>query len=102
MNTIEVLRYGSQVRLHGVDLYGFCGRENHPTEADVGFIGIVVANSVELDDLNGPGVFERRENVLGGTELPYNHDGVCAFVCYKVRASDGRELDLMSHEIEAL
>lgn len=101
MNTIEVLRYGTQVRLNGVDLYGFCGRENHPRDEDVGFVGIVVGNSVELDDLNGPGVVERRENVLGGTILPYNENGLCAFICYKVRASDGRELHLMDHEIEA-
>jgi hypothetical protein len=94
MNTIEVLRYGAQVRLASVDMYGYWGRENHPEADDVGFIGVVVGNIV-----CGPaGV---RQNVLGGTELSFDEENEAIDVCYQVRASDGRELDLMDHEIEA-
>lgn len=101
MNTLEVLRYGTQVRMSSVDEYGFCGRENHPDEADVGFVGIVVGNQVDVFNMEHC-VTETRTNVLGGTEVPRDEDGPYAFVCYKVRASDGRELDLMDHEIEVL
>lgn len=101
MNTIEVLRYGTQVRLNVVDLYGFCGRDNHPDLEDVGFIGIVVGNFVERYDAAGA-VLEVRANALGGTELVDDEDYELAAVCYKVRASDGRVLELMNHEIEVL
>lgn len=101
MNTLEVLRYGTQVRMSSVDPYGFCGREKHPDEGDVGFVGLVVGNHVEVFD-NCHDSHEVRTNVLGGTEVPRDEDGLYGFVCYKVRASDGRELDLMDHEIEVL
>jgi hypothetical protein len=103
MNTIEVLRYGTPVRLVSVDRYGFCGRDLHPREEDEGFLGIVVGNSVSI--CKGLMLLDHKENVLGGTELPYDDsddDPLVADVCYKVRASDGRELELMFHEIEVL
>ncbi len=104
MNTVTVLRYGTQVRLNAVDMYGFCGRDLHPDEDDEGFIGIVVGNSVSI--CRGLMLEDHKENVLGGTELPYDDslddDAHVADVCYKVRASDGRELELMHHEIEVL
>src|SRR5574338_277250 len=99
MNTLEVLRYGTPVRMSSVDPYGFCGRENHPDEADVGFVGIVVGNQVDTFSVDDS-LTETRANVLGGTEVPREENGPYAFVCYKVRAADGRELDLMDHEIE--
>lgn len=99
MNTIEVLRYGTQVRMTFLDPYSFNGRENHPSEADVGFVGIVVANQVDLCDEEHM-LYSSRANVLGGVEVPKDPDGDFAWICYKVRASDGRELDLMDHEIE--
>lgn len=105
MNTVTVLRYGSQVRLASVDMYGFCGRDLHPDEDDVDFIGVVVGNSVSF--CKGLMLLDHKENVLGGTELPYeddltSEDPLTSDVCYKVRASDGRELELMQHEIEVL
>jgi len=101
MNTIEVLRYGTQVRLSNVDLYGYCGRDNHPGKDDVGFVGVVVGNFVETYDPEGDPI-NCRANVLGGTEVVDDEDYSLAAICYKVRASDGRELELMNHEIEVL
>jgi hypothetical protein len=101
MNTLEVLRYGTQVRMSSVDEYGFNGRENHPEATDVGFVGIVVGNQVDYFNPDDS-LTDTRTNVLGGTEVPREDNGPYAFVCYKVRASDGRELDLMDHEIEVL
>ncbi len=101
MNTLTVLRYGTQVRLESVDMFGFCGRDNHPSEDDVGFVGVVVGNFVDLCD-DEHMLYQSRANVLGGVELPHDPDGDFAWICYKVRASDGRELELMEHEIEVL
>lgn len=100
MNTLEVLRYGTPVRMSSIDPYGFCGREKHPGPEDIGFVGLVVGNHVEVFD--NCHSYEVRTNVLGGTEVPREENGLYGFVCYKVRASDGRELDLMDHEIEVL
>lgn len=101
MNTVTVLRYGTQVRLDNVDLYGYLGRDLHPEASDAGFLGTVVANSVVTMDADGC-ILTVKENVLGGTELVDDPDYSTADVCYKVRASDGRELELMQHEIEVL
>jgi len=46
--------------------------------------------------------FNTRENVLGGIEFPNDAEGDYAWICYKVRAADGRERELMSHEIEVI
>ncbi len=94
MNTITVLRYGTQVRLEHLDKYGYCGRDNHPEEHDVGFVGIVIANVV--CDFG-----KVRMNVLGGTEIVAT-DEEWPDVCYVVQGADGRILDLMEHEIEVL
>jgi hypothetical protein len=99
MNTITVLRYGTQVRLKNVDLYGYLGRGLHPKACDAGFLGTVVANSVVTMDAEGF-ILGFKENVLGGTEFVDDPDHSTADICYKVRASDGRELELMAHEIE--
>lgn len=99
MNTTTILTYGSRVRLETVDPYGFCGRDQHPAEADVGFLGVVVGNHVMYQDEDGDDVC--RENVLGGVEYAYTDEDWVA-VCYKVRAADGRELELMNHEIEVI
>jgi hypothetical protein len=101
MNTIEVLRYGAQVRMSSVDEYGFWGRDNHPGPEDVGFVGVVVGNQVDIFTPEHD-VLETRTNVLGGFEVPREDNGLYGFICYKVRASDGRVLDLMDHEIEVL
>lgn len=97
MNTITVLSYGSRVVVKCVDMYGYWGRDLHPEPGDVGFHGIVVGNLVAV-----PGSVFCRENVLGGTELSFDEENETVDVCYKVRAADGRELELMDHEIEAI
>jgi hypothetical protein len=101
MNTITVLPYGSKVQLTSVDMYGYCGRDNHPEAHDVGFLGFVVGNMIAYYDHEGC-LLTTRENVLGGTEVVDDEDYSLADVCYKVRASDGRELELMNHEIDEI
>jgi hypothetical protein len=101
MNIVEVLRYGTQVRLAHLDRYGYLGRDLHPEECDVGFLGVVVGNSVVTLDAEGS-ILAVKENVLGGTELVDDPDHSTADVCYRVRAGDGRVLELMHHEVETL
>ncbi len=106
MNTFTILAYGSKVQLTNVDMYGFCGRDNHPQAADVGFLGVVVANFVDFYSPDGDPL-ETKRNVLGGTELADFLEAeevatAMAVVCYKVRGADGRELELMNHEIEEI
>ena len=97
MNTVTILPYGSKVVVTSVDMNGYWGRDLHPEATDVGFLGVVVANLVAL-----PGDVECRSNVLGGTEFSFDEETESVDVCYKVRAADGRELELMNHEIEAI
>ena len=99
MNVITVLKYGTVVRLESVDMFSFCGRDNHPKPTDLGFLGTVVGNWVETYDADGDPLTSR-ENVLGGTEFVDDEDYSLASVCYKVRSPDGRMLDLMDHEVE--
>ncbi len=101
MNVITVLPYGSKVQLITVDMHGYWGRDNHPEPTDIGFLGVVVGNFVSTFDAYGK-LLVSRANVLGGTELVNDEDYSLADVCYKVRAADGRELELMNHEIEAI
>lgn len=90
-----VLAYGTPVRLSFVDLYGFCGRELHPCEADVGFLGVVRGVHVSFSDADGC-LLDRTEGVPGGTLVPRDLD----YACYVVEAPDGRRLELMDHEVE--
>jgi hypothetical protein len=39
---MRTLALGTKVRLVSVDKYGFVGREQHPTQADIGFEGIIM------------------------------------------------------------
>lgn len=106
MNTFTVLPYGSKVQLTNVDMYGYNGRDNHPEPADVGFLGVVVGNFVDVYTPDGDPL-ETKVNVLGGTifgDFLQAEEVMTsmAVVCYKVRAADGRVLELMNHEIEAI
>ena len=107
MSNLTILPYGSKVTVTGVDMFGYHGRDLHPEESDVGFLGVVVANYVAVFNCTGC-LIDSRENVLGGTEFvdfhgdEIPHGSQPVEVCYKVRAADGRELELMNHEIEAI
>ena len=87
MNTI-ILPYGSKVQLTNVDMSGYWGREFHPKLTDVGFLGVIVDVVVSDED--------------GEVNFTFKDDDESFNVCYKVRAADGRELQLMEHEIEVL
>lgn len=69
------LALGSKVRCTYVDMYGFQGREKHPTQADIGFEGYVSHIIDQSADLQ------------------------CEYICYLVSAGD-KELELMSFEVE--
>lgn len=102
-NTLKVLPYGTKVRLTNVDMYGFCGRDHHPRPEDVGFLGIIVGNIVDLYDANEAGEYVSfKQNVPGGVELHNDLDGEHAFVCYTVVDPSGRRRDLMHFEIEKI
>lgn len=99
METITVLGFGAKVVCTNVDMNGYWGRDLHPKETDVGFLGIVVGNLTSTYDASGC-VLQTRENVLGGVELPYDEDYGHADICYTVMDPSGRKLELMHHEIE--
>ncbi len=96
-NVRTVLSFGTPVRLSFLDLYGFNGRDLHPSVNDVGFLGRVVRADVDVvdDDLYA---LDRIEHAVGGTVV----HGDMSYVCYLVRAPDGRELQLIDHEIEVM
>lgn len=90
-----ILPYGAKVVLTSVDEHGLCGRELHPKTTDVGFLGLVVANHVELCQ-NGC-LVEAKENMPGGFEFDEDEGDL---VIYTVQGTDGRKLELASYEIE--
>lgn len=96
-NVRTVLAYGTPVRLSFVDMFGFCGRELHPQESDVGFLGIIKGVNVSFTDDEGC-LVDRAAGVPGGTLMPREFD----FACYTVEAPDGRRLELVDHEIEVM
>lgn len=97
----KVLPYGAQVVATSIDMYGFLGREKHPSPTDVGFLGIVTANRCETYHCGS--LVDIQENVLGGTDLispdpldeEFDH-----VVVYTVRSASGRELELLDFELE--
>ena len=105
METIKVLGFGAKVVCTSVDMFGYHGRDLHPEETDVGFLGIVIGNHVSQFDDEG-GLVGCRENVLGGLEyvymlgdeIPKGSEPVD--ICYTVMDPSGRKLELMHHEIE--
>ena len=99
METATVLRYGTPVILTRPDMDAFLGREKHPTTDDIGFVGTVVANEVEFYDEHD---YTSKKNVLGGTSFVASGPDDIIVVIYTVRAPDGRELELVEHEIEVV
>lgn len=92
-----VLPFGTPVRLSFPDIYGFNGRDLPPSVHDLGFLGRIVRADVDVvdDDLYAVG---RIEHAVGGTPVL----GEESYVCYLVRGPDGRELQLIDHEIEVM
>lgn len=90
MSTYNKFEVGSHIKCVYVDRYGFLGRDFHPVSTkDEGFDGIVVSAVVDGCCESGLSAEEMFP------ELPA--DPLYAYrVC---RASDGKVLDLMSHEV---
>lgn len=89
MKTYTKLKVGSHVKCVYVDRYGFNGRDYHPFFGkDEGFDGIVVSVRVDGCIESGLSVDE--------TDQPPTDPLYAYRVC---RASDGKVLDLMSHEV---
>lgn len=90
-----VIANGTRVRCTKVDMYGFNGRDLHPSKEDVGFVGVVEKSEVEKMEDDGVTVLDRLEDAAPETDV-----GEYDCVCYTVRGDDGRVLELMDHEIE--
>lgn len=89
MNTYQKFAVGSHVKCVYVDKFGFNGRDYHPVAGeDDGFDGIVVSVRVDGCIESGLSVDE--------TDVPPTDPLYAYRVC---RASDGKVLDLMSHEL---
>ncbi len=86
---------GAWIKMTSFDPYGFCGRDRHPHEEDVGFFGQVVKVSVSVCD-DEMCLLSHDEDAPDGTELSNEY----SYACYLVRAPSGRLLDLMDHEVE--
>lgn len=97
--THTVLPFGARVAVTRVDMYGYWGREHHPKPEDVGFHGVIIGNTVNRCTLSGFCVIE--EDVTPGTKL-WGGDDYEDECMYTVLAPDGRKLELVNHEIEAL
>jgi len=106
-----VAPFGAKARINRIDIYGFTGRDLHPTRADEGRVGVIVKNSVELYEPPPPreveiarlegnpspsGDIEIKTNVEPGTLL----DPELATVCYEMLFLDGDRLELMDFELE--
>lgn len=79
----EVVERGARVRLVRIDRYGFCGRELHPKESDIGFEGVVVDACTD-------------QSTHAVTGMLTGED----WVCYTVMDEYGRKLELMNFELE--
>src|SRR5580765_4208422 len=94
-------------RIVYIDHYGYCGRDNHPTDRDKG----LVVRLVKLDTFFfTPEVTEPvvgKDGRLYVDALPYLSGRLCddegligLEVCYQCVTDDGRLLDLMDNEVE--
>jgi len=86
---------GTWVKMTSFDGFGFCGREYHPREEDVGFFGRIVKTSLSTCDDEGC-LVSHDEDAPAGTLVT----GEYSYACYTVRAPSGRLLQLMNHEVE--
>lgn len=98
-----------QFRIKLIDEYGYNGRENHPKQSDVG----LVVTPIKLDthffspqlvcesvlDKNGK-LFEPAIPYLTGVEDVEGEHGIES--CFTCVTADGRLLDLMDFELEAV
>jgi hypothetical protein len=104
---VKVLPFGARVRLSSVDTLGYCGRDLHPEEKDVGFLGVVVKNHFFSwgDQMS---IGRTAENVAPGTILRQdedvleNPDAIFEEVMYEVLGPDGKRLECMWSELEAI
>jgi len=83
-----VLPFGARVRLVSIDDHGLTGRDLHPEQSDLGFVGVITANLIEVGaDLSF--------DVKPGTGVPEG-----AIIVYTVRAPEGKLLEVASYEVE--
>jgi hypothetical protein len=104
---VKVLPFGARVRLSKVDMNGYTGRDLHPDENDVGFMGVVIKNHFFSwgDQMT---IGRTAEDVAPGTILRQdddvleNPDATFEEVMYEVLGPDGRKLECMWFELEAI
>jgi len=96
-------------RIVWVDQYGFCGRENHPHQSDIGLIVTPVKMVSEVYDEDGAflpatdeAIAEAAKNMaLDGFDPDAGSDtGTGLLQCWTCVTADGRLLDLMDFEVE--
>lgn len=98
-----------KLKIVSVDHNGFCGRENHPDDSDIGLIvtPIAVVNMVcdehtyEIDeeaDMDAVREAARNTNLGGNAYTP----GSTLLQCWTCVTGDGRLLDLMDFEVEVV
>lgn len=84
-----------RVRITSVDSYGFCGRDHHPTDDDVGRTVVVFRYEVESDGEVAYGVYYGRfeDNPAEMVEL-IDHE-----VAVLPLSTDPEQLSLLSQEV---
>lgn len=96
MEQRRVLHIGTQVQLSWFDPFGFCGRDMHPSQGDVGFLGIVTG-ILEVGgwtgEFPGPGA---------PGDVLREDDEFREYAVYEVRDPGGRTLHLVDHELTIL
>jgi hypothetical protein len=87
------MRTITKVRVVDVDMFGYCGRENHPTKADIGTVLRVL--KVETLDSDGMPIADlsRIDRMLA-----FVTDDLSAV--YYCSRPDGTPVDMMDFEIE--
>lgn len=78
-----------QLRLRKVDHDGYCGRDHHPTDGDVGLVLTVVKTEAYSYD----------SCKLVDEHTPLAEDWETTFIC---KRPDGTMVDVMPHEVERL
>jgi hypothetical protein len=97
-----------KVKIVTVDRFGFCGREYHPSESDIGKTGVILTSMIECGDGHGHCYCtDNREDIEKAAELideaDSNPDGdVWAYAFYLCKMDDGQLLELVEYEIETI
>ena len=97
-----------QFRIRAVDMNGYCGRERHPHESDVGLVvtpvrmeAIYFGPTEIVSLIQDDGTFFQPALTYLRGDL--EGDGTRGIeTCYTCVTMDGRLLDLMDHELEPL